>query len=493
MLVMIAATVITADMISISVFAAYRNKLLTKHGLLDKKRVFSYNLAMEKKWKKRRERSARIRLFFKRIRIPLFVVTGSFLTAFILIPLSLGGFAYGAESIEIAPEPAATPGIAAIQPYDLDEPVVQPSAQPTDSSASAGIGMAAQASPEQTGQQGVDTNAYKTLSYDMRDEAVNALQQRLMDLYYMGSDETTDYFGHVTEAAVILFQRAHHLKESGQADAQTQAILYSDSAKSYVLNKGCSGDDVLTLQGELKELGYYDGKLNGYYGTATGRATAAFQKKNDLSITGEADYDTLELLYSPKAKPAIDPTPTPSPTPTPKPTKTPKPTRSPKPTKTPKPGSTPAQGWEVIETPEQTYYNYTQPPVNYGGGVSDFIALAKQQIGIRYVLGGKGPDKFDCSGFVYYCLKPLGKMSRYYNSSGMSQIDEWPTAYGKENLQPGDLIFYKSEGANTKVTHVAIWLGGNKLIHASASEGCVCITSWGGWSDRNFLFGKRVF
>lgn len=71
--------------------------------------------------------------------------------------------------------------------------------------------------------------------------------------------------------------------------------------------------------------------------------------------------------------------------------------------------------------------------------------------------------------------------------------DEWPTVYGKENLQPGDLIFYKSEGANTKVTHVAIWLGGNKLIHASASEGCVCITSWGGWSDRNFLFGKRVF
>ena len=110
---------------------------------------------------------------------------------------------------------------------------------------------------------------------------------------------------------------------------------------------------------------------------------------------------------------------------------------------------------------------------------------------MRYVLGGKGPDKFDCSGFVYYCLKPLGKMTRYYNSAGMGQIDSWPTVYGKENLQPGDLIFYKSEGSDTRITHVAIWLGGGKLIHAC--EGCVCITSWGGWSDRNFLYGKRVF
>lgn len=299
----------------------------------------------------------------------------------------------------------------------------------------------------------------------------------------MGSDEPTDYYGPVTQSAVMAFQRAHHLKESGDADEQTLALLYSDSAKSYVLNSGCSGEDVLTLQTELKELGYYEDKLNGYFGTATTRATAAFQKKNKLDITGEADYGTLELLYSPKAKPLIDPTPTPTPTPTPKPTKTPKPTATASPKKTTAPTSESAAPTQAVSTPE----------TNYGGGVSDFIALAKQQIGVKYVLGGKGPDKFDCSGFVYYCLKPLGKMTRYYNSAGMGQIDSWPTIYGKENLQPGDLIFYKSEGSDTRITHVAIWLGNNKLIHASASAGCVCITSWGSWSDRNFLYGKRVF
>lgn len=284
------------------------------------------------------------------------------------------------------------------------------------------------------------------------------------------------------------------MKETGDADEQTQQILFSSAAQSYIINQGCSGEDVLTLQHELKELGYYGDKLNGYFGTATGRATAAFQKKNKLEITGEADYFTLELLYSPKAKPLIDPTPTPTPTPTPKPTKTHKPTKTPKPGKTTAPDA--VSSATVLEssapTSAPTYAPFTPAP-NYGGGVSDFIALAKQQIGVRYVLGGKGPDKFDCSGFVYYCLKPLGKMTRYYNSAGMGQIDSWPTVYGKENLQPGDLIFYKSEGSDTRITHVAIWLGGGKLIHASASEGCVCITSWGGWSDRNFLYGKGYF
>ena len=54
---------------------------------------------MEKKWQKRRERSARIKLFFKRVRLPLLTVGGTFLTAFIIIPLALGAYETRAESI----------------------------------------------------------------------------------------------------------------------------------------------------------------------------------------------------------------------------------------------------------------------------------------------------------------------------------------------------------------------------------------------------------
>ena len=187
---------------------------------------------MEKKWQKRRERSARIKLFFKRVRLPLLTVGGTFLTAFIIIPLALGAYEARAESIEVtAPNKQA-----------------QPSAQ---------VG---------------DIQQYAPLVFEQRDEAVRALQQRLMDLYYMGSDETTDYYGPVTRDAVMSFQRAHHLKETGDADEQTQQILFSSAAQSYIINQGCSGEDVLTLQHELKELGYYGDKLNGYFGTATGRS-----------------------------------------------------------------------------------------------------------------------------------------------------------------------------------------------------------------------------
>lgn len=441
---------------------------------------------MEKKWQKRRERSVRIKLFFKRIRLPLFTVGGTFLTAFIIIPLALGAYEARAESIEVtAPNKQAQPSaqVGGIQPI-TPEPVMTAEPLPTESTEGFTLDSITPTDAP------ADAPQYAPLVYEQRDEAVRTLQQRLMDLYYMGSDETTDYYGPVTRDAVMSFQRAHHLKETGDADEQTQQILFSSAAQSYIINQGCSGEDVLTLQNELKELGYYEDKLNGYFGTATSRATAAFQKKNKLDITGEADYFTLELLYSPKAKPLIDPTPTPTPTPTPKPTKTPKPTATPKPGKTTAPDATSSATAAPTAAPTTAP---STPAPNYGGGVSDFIALAKQQIGVRYVLGGKGPDKFDCSGFVYYCLKPLGKMTRYYNSAGMGQIDSWPTVYGKENLQPGDLLFYKSEGSDTRITHVAIWLGGGKLIHASASEGCVCITSWGSWSDRNFLYGKRVF
>ena len=441
---------------------------------------------MEKKWQKRRERSARIKLFFKRVRLPLLTVGGTFLTAFIIIPLALGAYEARAESIEVtAPNKQAQPS-AQVGDIQIATPEPVMTAEPLPTESTEGFTAPTDA-PD-------DMQQYAPLVFEQRDEAVRALQQRLMDLYYMGSDETTDYYGPVTRDAVMSFQRAHHLKETGDADEQTQQILFSSAAQSYIINQGCSGEDVLTLQHELKELGYYGDKLNGYFGTATGRATAAFQKKNKLDITGEADYFTLELLYSPKAKPLIDPTPTPTPTPTPKHTKTPKTTKTPKPGKTTAPDATSSA--TVPDGSATTFVPTSAPSTpapNYGGGVSDFIALAKQQIGVRYVLGGKGPDKFDCSGFVYYCLKPLGKMSRYYNSAGMGQIDSWPTVYGRENLQPGDLIFYKSEGSDTRITHVAIWLGGGKLIHASASEGCVCITSWGGCSDRNLLYGKSVF
>ena len=265
-----------------------------------------------------------------------------------------------------------------------------------------------------------------------------------------------------------------------------------------MIEKGYSGEDVKTIQNRLSELGYYFDKTNGYFGTATLRALTAFQTKNGLEADGKADLETRELILSPDARPAIDPTPTPTPTKTPKPS----------PTKTPKPSSTPKPGASTAPAPTETVFDwnapggqetsnpttYTPDPVIVNGSVSDFIAVAKNQIGKPYILSTEGPDSFDCSGLVYYCLRAVGVKIGRYSANSFSKLDQWATVYGKENMQPGDLIFYKSNGSSsTYVTHVAIWLGGNTLLHASTSAGRVCLTSWGTWSENNFLFAKRVF
>lgn len=409
------------------------------------------------------------------------------MTAFFLLPAALGALESVADNVEIAaPQPTQSAHSALPAALPADE-ITVPENTPQN----------VDTEPIQAPEPTPEAPRFVAMEFDMHDESVHGIQQRLMDLFYMDSDETTDYYGEVTRAAILTFQRINHMAETGIADEETQAVLFSAAAMPYKLNKGSSGEDVLTLQRELVELGYYADKVNGYYGTATGRAVSAFQKKNKLDVTGEADYSTVNLVYSPKAKPAIDPTPTPTQSPTPKPTKTPTPTKTPKPTKTPAVAATDGGAWEALNT-QSPVAEPTVAPTRYeftgNASVSDFIDMGMSYVGTRYVLGGKGPDKFDCSGFVYYCLKNLGVMKRYYNSSGMSQYEAWPAVYGKENLERGDLVFYKSDNtSSTAVTHVAVYLGGGKILHASASAGKVCTTSWGSWGDRNFLFGRRVF
>lgn len=445
---------------------------------------------------KKRERKSRALSALRSLRIPLLTALGTFVVAFFLIPFLFNGV-----------NPPASMALEVDAPVSSETPAApQPTPPPEDAELSAALNAVLPSPTALTPAVAQATDgekaAYPALQFGSTDPQVAHIQRRLMDLWYMDSDEPTEYFGPATEGAIKRFQRTHYMKETGVADEQTQAVLFSESAKPYVIEKGYSGDDVLTLQSRLRELGYYDAKLNGYFGTATFRAISAFQTKNKIHVSGIADFDTRELIFSPAAKPAVDPSPTPTKTPRPSVTATPKPSATVKPsgtaanqpTATPDPTSgwsDPGQSTPPLQTNEPAY---TQTPITPGGNVDDFIAVAMQQLGKRYVYSTEGPDTFDCSGLVYYCLRAVGVGTSRYSASGFSQVESWTTVYGKENLRPGDLLFYKSDGSSsTYVTHVAIWLGGNQLLHASTSAGKICTTSWGSWSENNFLFAKRVF
>lgn len=314
---------------------------------------------------------------------------------------------------------------------------------------------------------------------------VEYIQARLMALEYMGSDEPTTLFGPATQAALARFQRINGLAQTGAADAATLALLFSLDARAYSLRREDTGVEVETLQERLAELGYYEGYQNGYFGAATERALQAFQLKNKLEPTGVMDQETYDILYSPKARPKIDPTPTP----TPKPAKTPKPatTSTPK-TSTPKPGtSTPGTSTPTPDT------GRTSDPVIPGGGVEAFVSVALKYVNVPYVYSEETPEKgFDCSGLVHYSLKTVGVSVGRLSAQGFSQVSQWALVERYEDLRRGDLVFFRKEGSSS-IGHTGIYLGGGSFVHASSSQGKVVVSTWSTWCRTYFSHGRRVF
>ena len=107
------------------------------------------------------------------------------------------------------------------------------------------------------------------------------------------------------------------------------------------MRKGSSGANVRTLQQRLKTLGFYTGKVDGDFGTATENAVKAFQRANGLTVDGKVGSETLKKMNSSSAVTAPKATATATPrrtaTPTPRKTATPTPRR----TATPRPTATP--------------------------------------------------------------------------------------------------------------------------------------------------------
>lgn len=372
-----------------------------------------------------------------------------------------------------------------------DDPFVEPEETPD-----------APVSPEQTPEAVVPSDPestdepetkYDTLKKHDKSEAVATLQYRLMELGYLDIDEPTNYFGSSTESALILFQRQHDLKQDGIAGSETQAVLYSETAEHYCLKEGAEGQDVKALQEQLVELGYLSEKeVDRVYGPVTISAVQAFQKRNGLHVDGLAGEKTLELLYSDSAKISKEllkkqeaeaaakkkaeeeakkkaeeeakkkANPTKSSSGSNKGKKTPTPKPKPTPTPTPKRDTR----------------------------IDKFIAAANSKIGCEYVLGAKGPNKFDCSGLVYYCLKQAGVEGTRLNAAGYSQKSGWTKISSINSLKKGDILFFRSD-TNSSVNHTGIYVGYDTMIDASSGNGKVVKRPLSAYWKRNFVCARR--
>ena len=115
--------------------------------------------------------------------------------------------------------------------------------------------------------------------------------------------------------------------------------------------------------------------------------------------------------------------------------------------------------------------------VKYGDGVSDVrasvVSYALQFVGNRYVWGGTSLTRgADCSGFVLAVFKKYGIALSH---SSRAQANEG-TKISASDLKPGDLIFYGNGKGN--INHVAIYIGGGQVIHASSPKTGIKISSY---------------
>lgn len=122
------------------------------------------------------------------------------------------------------------------------------------------------------------------------------------------------------------------------------------------------------------------------------------------------------------------------------------------------------------------------------------LAYAKTQIGKPYRSGSAGPKSFDCSGFTSYVFHQFGYD---LNRDSRSQYRQGE-AVSRDDVQPGDLIFFSGRKVSKNVGHVGIVTevnpitGAIKFIHASISRGVRIDSLNDAYYSRRFIGIKRV-
>ena len=130
----------------------------------------------------------------------------------------------------------------------------------------------------------------------------------------------------------------------------------------------------------------------------------------------------------------------------------------------------------------------TSSSINRGANKSSsqVANYAYNFLGRPYVYGANGPNAFDCSGFTSYVYRHFGVSLPRTASSQFSA----GSAVSRNNLAPGDLVFFNTVGY---LGHVGLYIGGGDFIHA-ASSGRVKISSLSeGYYRTRYAGARRVF
>lgn len=98
------------------------------------------------------------------------------------------------------------------------------------------------------------------------------------------------------------------------------------------------------------------------------------------------------------------------------------------------------------------------------------VKAARTWIGTPYRYGGQSKSGTDCSGMTMVIYKDVADLALPRTAA---QQAEYCFDIPQRDLQPGDLVFFSTSTRGGKVSHVGMYVGGGKMIHASTSRGVI--------------------
>lgn len=189
---------------------------------------------------------------------------------------------------------------------------------------------------------------------------------------------------------------------------------------------------------------------------------AAAQAKAKEEQEKQNEAKAKETASPTPAQPNPQPSQTAAPEPQPSQTTAPEPAPSPSETSQPAPAPAPEPEPAPAPTPEPDPEPEPDPTPAPSGGADVAIAKAYTFIGVDYVWGGESYSGVDCSGLAMLSWAAAG-----VSLTHSSRAQYWEgTHVSLDSAQPGDLIFWSSDGSAGSIYHVAIYLGNDQMIEA---------------------------